>query len=135
LDGKCLTTSIVYKAEVKATGSDIEKNYIGLTEGTFKQRHYGHVSSFKNQKQEKSTGLSKYIWNRKRDGETCEVKWSIMRRAAPYSNRTKRCDLCLTEKLMISEAEKSSSLNKRSELVSKCRHENKYLLKNYNPEM
>ena len=110
--------------------SDNTKTYIGLTEGTFKQRFYGHTSSFRHEKQEKSTGLSKYIWQRKRANEKYSIEWSVLRQAPAYSNITKKCDLCLTEKLMISSAEKKSSLNTRSELVSKCRHENKYLLRN-----
>ena len=54
-----------------------------------------------------------------------------MRRAAPYSNISKRCNLCLAEKLEIAWAIKTRSLNKRSELVSKCRHENKFYLCNF----
>ena len=36
LDNKCLTSSIIYNAQV--TTNSATKNYIGLTEGTFKQR-------------------------------------------------------------------------------------------------
>ena len=131
MDGNCLTESVVYQAVVKNNRSDNTKTYIGLTDGTFKQRFYGHTSSFRHEKQEKSTGLSKYIWQRKRAYEKYSIEWSVLRQAPAYSNITKKCDLCLTEKLMISSAEKKSSLNKRSELVSKCRHENKYLLRNF----
>ena len=38
-------------------------------------------------------------------------------------------DLCLCEKLMIARASSASLLNKRDELVSKCRHMNKFTLK------
>ena len=38
--------------------------------------------------------------------------------------------LCLTEKMFILQADKKNLLNKRSKLVSKCRHINKFLLKN-----
>ena len=37
--------------------------------------------------------------------------------------------------LKISDEDKSVSLNKRSELVSKCRHENKYILANFIPSI
>ena len=47
-----------------------------------------------------------------------------------HSNISKRCDLCLTEKLMIITANPDRILNKRSELISKCRHENKFYLRN-----
>ena len=65
MDGNCVTESVVYQAVVKNNKSDNTKTYICLTEGTFKQRFYGHTSSFKHEKQEQSTGLSKYIWQRK----------------------------------------------------------------------
>ena len=39
-------------------------------------------------------------------------------------------DLCLTEKYMVARANYKDLLNKRTELISKCRHKNKYILKN-----
>ena len=54
------------------------------------------------------------------------MKWSVLRQASACNNITKKCHLCLTEKLMIGSAEKKSSLNKRSEHVRICHHENKY---------
>ena len=49
----------------------------------------------------------------------------IIRTAAPYTNITKRCSLCLHEKLAIlMYPNQSELLNKRRELVSKCRHGN-----------
>ena len=92
-------------AIVTIKNSKNTKTYIGLTEGTFKQRFYGLTSSFKHEKQEKSTELSKYIWRRKRANEKYSIKWSVLRQAPAYSNITKKCDLSLTEKLMISSAE------------------------------
>ena len=40
----------------------VTKNYIGLTEGTFKQRFSQHKATFKHRKYTNSTELSKYIW-------------------------------------------------------------------------
>ena len=49
-----------------------------------------------------------------------------------YSNIAKSCMLCLHEKFEILMYPKQDELlNKRSELVFKCRHINKYLLSNY----
>ena len=42
--------------------------------------------------------------------------------------------LCITEKLHILKADKSYLLNKRSELISKCRHENKFHLINFHSD-
>ena len=47
----------------------------------------------------------------------------------PYLCGTRRCDLCLCEKLKIATANSASLLNKRDERVSKCRYMNKFTLK------
>ena len=137
LENKCLSTSLVYKACVCADENTEVKNYIGLTEGTFKQRFNGHQLSFRNKKYANSTELSKHVWKLKNSGkvQNTNIKWSIITKAAPYNNGSKRCNLCLTEKLFITKAETSNTLNKRSELISKCRHENKYYIMNYKSEV
>ena len=119
LDNKCLTTSLIYNAQITSTTANqtTTKNYIGLTEGTFKQRYTQHKSTFTHKKLSNSTELSKYIW-------------SIIARARPYHNSSKICDLCLAEKLHIIKRSNNNLLNKRSELLSKCRQENKFYLKN-----
>lgn len=128
LNNKCLTTSVIYNAEV--TTHNTTKNYIGLTEGTFKQRFTQHKLTFRHKKYTNSTELSKYIWHLQDNDINYIIKWTIISRARPYSNITKRCDLCLTEKLMIIKASDDKLLNKKTELISKCRHENKFYLKN-----
>ena len=54
----------------------------------------------------------------------------IIDHAKPYQNESKRCNLCLTEKYHILTS-LVNLINKRSELVSKCHHENKFDLLNY----
>ena len=49
-----------------------------------------------------------------------------------YSNISKQCLLSLTEKMLIAIYENPEQLlNKRSELIAKCRRDNKLLLTNY----
>ena len=71
------------------------------------------------------------------EGQTCDtdfnIRWSVRRRATAYQNTTRMCNLCLAEKLEIIKADKKRSLNKRTELVSKCRHENRFYLCNFPP--
>ena len=131
LEGKCEISSVIYQAEVISDNKDT-KIYIGLTENAFKIRMANHKQSFNNRGIANSTELSKCIWKLKDGNNAYDIKWSILTSAAAYKNTTKICDLCLTEKLCIINATKSSLLNKRSELISKCRHENKYYLMNYN---
>ena len=60
------------------------------------------------------------------------LKWSIVKSVPSYSNISKKCLLFLHKKLEIANfKDQDHLLNKRSELISKCRHANKYLLCNY----
>ena len=65
LDNKCLTTKLVYKAEVSNNCDDEIKMYIGLAETPFNKRYSNHLKLFKNKKYSKETELSKYIWELK----------------------------------------------------------------------
>ena len=80
-----------------------------------------------------STTLSKYVWSLKDKNTDFNIRWSVRRRATAYQNTTRMCNLCLAEKLEIIKADKKRSLNKRTELVSKCRHENRFYLCNFPP--
>ena len=86
---------------IQVTTNSETKNYIGLTEGTFKQRFSQHKATFKHRKYTNSTELSKYIWKLRDNNQDFNIKWTIISRARPYNNISKLCDLCLTEKLMI----------------------------------
>ena len=131
LQGKCSTQNVIYTATA-TTPSASPKTYIGLTEGPFKQRYSQHKLSFTHPKYKQSTTLSKFIWDSKTAGVTPEVSWSISKTVPAYNNITKRCLLCLTEKLSIISFENQTDLlNNRSELLSKCRHQNKFLLSNF----
>ena len=57
--------SVVYNANVITESDTTGKNYIGLTEGTFKQRYTQHKLSFRNRNYSNSTELSKHIWTLK----------------------------------------------------------------------
>lgn len=127
LDGNCLTESIVYKATVETNNS--KETYVGLTEGKFKTRYNNHKSSFNHPSKKNSTELSKHIWSLKEQGTAYNIKWSILKRARAYSNNNKRCGLCLSEKFYIIFMPELSSLNKRGELISTCRHSRKFILK------
>ena len=67
---------------------------------------------------------------RKRKNVTAALTWEVLRTAKAYLNITKRCSLCLHEKLaIITYPYPDELLNRRSEPVTKWRHENKFLLK------
>ena len=85
---------------------------------------------FRNQDYENKTELSKHIWQLKHSGTELNLKWSIAAYATPYRCGTRSCDLCLTEKYIITRANQNNLLNKRTKLIWKCRHRNKYILRN-----
>ena len=124
VDGRCLEQGIIYEASVKT--DTITKKYVGLTEGTFKRRLYGHKQSFKNSSLKNATELSKYIWYLKENKEDFDLSWGIIDKTASYNGSSVKCRLCSFEKYHI--LMKDGLLNSRSELVSKCRHRRLHLI-------
>ena len=131
LEKKCLTKGIVYQATVTRQDNLKMETYIGLTENSFKSRYTGHVSSFKDQKRRNATALSEYIWKLKEKNVQYSIKWKIVSKAKSYSTSSKLCNLCTEEKFFIIHRPEMSSLNKRNELISACRHRKKHLLSSY----
>ena len=119
---------MVYESTLKTTDGT-EFSYIGLTEGTFKKRFYGHVNSFKHENYESSTELSKKVWELKRKNIKYKISWRIIDKTHPYKGGGAVCNLCLTEKYHILTSKLTNLLNSRNELISKCRHKNKFMLK------
>ena len=112
------------------TSGPTKKEYTGMSAPPFKSRHANHMTTTRYEKYSSSTEFSNYIWNLKKSNAQYEVQWRIKDRARAYSNITKRCSLCTREKYHILNMLGSPSrLSKRSEMMSKCWHENKYLLK------
>ena len=65
LDSKCLTSKIVYSAEIITNSQQPSKFYLGICETEFKTRFNNHKKSFSHRQNEKDTELSKYIWELK----------------------------------------------------------------------
>ena len=101
------------------------------TENTFKDRLYKHRNSLKLGSKANSTELPKHFWDMKREAiKKLVMHWSVIDHAKTYQNGSKRCNFCLTEKYHILTSP-VNFINKRSALVSKCRHENQFQLVNY----
>ena len=105
------------------------KNYFAICEKNFKERYNNPTSSFKNKSRQKSKEVSSCIWELKENRKNYTIDWLISVEVHLYICGTRKCDLCLSDKLMIAKANSASLLNKRDELVSKCRHMNKFTLK------
>ena len=126
LQGNCLKENGVYQAKV-VTETTTE-NYVGLA-SNFKERYRNHQTSFRHPSKRNETELSKYIWDLKDPKKLFGVKWRVLRSCQAYSNESKKCNLCLQEKYFIIYRKDLSSLNKRNELASSCRHRNRFTLK------
>ena len=107
--------------------------YLGLAEGESKNRFYNHKLSFKHKRYANNTTLSSYLWHLKNgSSETPNLNWSVLRGTPPYSNISRKSLLCLYEKLeIVTYQNQKELLNKRTEILYKCCHANKLLLKNY----
>ena len=130
MDGNCLKESVIYQATVTTDDNNPPQTYVGLTENSFKTRYSNHKTSFSNSNKRFNTELSKHIWHLKDNKSKFKVTWKILKQAAPYNPASNRCNLCLWEKYFIICKPELGSLNKRNELITSCRHANKFLLKN-----
>ena len=128
LDGKCLQTCIVYKADVIANKRS--HIYYGASDGEFKSQYNNHTNSFRHRHHEQELELSKHIWKLQDKGINLNGKWSVAANTSTYRCGTRRCDLCLPEKYVTARANHKNLLNKKTEIISKCSHSNKYILNN-----
>ena len=115
---------------MSATFNFPKRVYLGVAESDWKERFYNHKKSIKNKSYRNDTTLSSYLWDlREIHSLFPTLTWSIVKSMLGYFNISKICLLCLAEKVLTANPEEL--LNKRSELMTKCRHNNKFLLSNY----
>lgn len=130
LDGKCRTAAIVYRATATTDDGTEAVDYIGSTEAEFKLRLANHKYSFNKITQRSATKLSQHVWELKEEGRSIDIKWKIQRKSRPYQCGSRKCDLCTSEKYEILKSDPSSTLNRRTEIASKCMHRAKFKLRN-----
>ena len=123
----CRTESVIYEATVQ-TKND-KHTYIGLTGGEFKKRYYQHRHDFKDETKKIKPNYQN-TWKLKKNNTEYNISWNIIKQVSQLKNGNKMCRLCLTEASMIM-VNKKDQLNKRTEILNKCRHQNKFLLKNW----
>ena len=74
-----------------------------------------------------STGHS---FERYKNMET-DVKWQILQKSSKYRCGSRKCNLCLTEKLLILFNKDPNNLNKRNDLMARCPQKRKWRLDNF----
>ena len=132
LDRECLRPAVTYLACVSTDEDPRERKYVGVTEPQWKLRFRNHECSFRKVEKRTETCLSKYVWECKDEGATPHITWSVISRSYPYRCGSRKCDLCLEEKLSILRSvstDPENTLNSRSELLNKCRHSQKFKLR------
>ena len=86
--------------------------YLGPAEGDFKKRFIIR-KSFSNEASANDTTLSKYIWELKETSNLSPtLVWSTAKKVAPYSNISKKCLVCLHEKLEMIILDQTNCLTK-----------------------
>ena len=124
-NGNCLQNDVVYEAEVITIQE--ARPYIGATQD-FKGRYTTHMSNTKLEKYENATSLATYIWSLKRKNIEYRINWKILCKARSYCPESGKCNLCITEKSKILFYKGRNLINKRSEIMAKCRHRAKHKL-------
>ena len=108
------------------------KQYIGATEGTIKQRIYGKLF-FSNRNYSTNTSLSTHICLLKGKDISPTISWEILKLAPAYSKSSKNAFFACMRKSKLSRTQHKTIQLKQSEILSKCRHENKPLLAYFDP--
>ena len=131
MNGACLKESLVYYATISSNDKNYQPElYKGRScEISFKKRHSNHKNSFNVPLCKHDTKPSTEFWNLKTKQLNPQISWKIKGIYKSYNPTSKRCNLCLTEKAEILDDPGKNLLNKRSEIISQCRHKNKYRLK------
>ena len=148
---KCQSRCCIYQASlhyetphtsIPALKIPKKKVYTGLTSNKLRDRFNHHHWTFTNERNNpfnppaernttlQNTSLSAHIWKLKSRGIEYDINWKIIKQASVYSKESGECNLCLEEKTSIMFADKKESLNKRTEIMQKCRHREDHLLKN-----
>ena len=79
------------------------------------------------------SALSEHYWNMKDRGLEPSIRFSVLRKQKVYSPETKKCFLCIQEKMeLIKVLDNPDNVNKKSELMGYCLHRYKSLLCNIN---
>ena len=111
MTGNCLEKSL-YAGTVSSNLPNYgETRYAGVSAPPWKMRFANHKTLFIKGNNENNSALAKEVWRIKDKGGEYNIDWRvIIGHAAAYNPVSKRCNLCLLEKLYIGE----SLLNQRN---------------------
>ena len=130
LNGNSLLENILYIATIKSDKKNNQpRNYKGINENTLKKGYANRKRSFNINRYKNDTKLSVECWNLNAGNSNPKVTWAVKNQFSACNPQSKRCSLCLNETLEILEDKEKNLLNKKYEVISKCRHQNKFMLR------
>ena len=125
---KCLTNNVLYKASITTNKENPKtKIYYCVTKTAFKLRYANHKKTLNNIKYQTDTELSNEYRNIISANKTSSISWEVLRTQKSYQS-PKRCLLSFNEKLAITLHKNDNMLNKRSKIIGRYGHRNKYIL-------
>ena len=134
LKGNCVVEDVIYQGELLKEGQAEGEGqlYLGLASGSFKKRLANPNQSFRDGSKRKISKLYEAVWDLKDRGiHEFKVEWSIIAHETGFNKKTRKCQLCLREKVEILKAlvkHTERVLNKRQELYRRCLYRRKHFL-------
>ena len=119
--GACLTENVLSYARISCDDETYKRKMWNLG-NSFKKHYVNHKKMFNAEKNKNDTKLSTDYWELANKKLHPRISWSIKINYKSYNPNSKRCSLCLHEKLEIVADPDEILLNKRSEVISQCRH-------------
>ena len=126
LQGKCLQKGVIYQATIMQSNKGKHDTYIILesqrTSSKAAMIDIYQASGLNIEYQQQQRAHLEV----KKSEIDLRIKWEILDKALTYSASTRRCNLCIAERINI--LFKKPTLNKRRELYCTCLHRRKCLL-------
>ena len=120
-----MPTNVLYKTSTTPNeGNSKTKIYYDVSETAFKLRYANHKKTFNNIKYQTDTELLNEYWNIILANKTSNISWEILGTHKSDNQSSKQC--LFSEKLVITLHGDDNMLNKKSEVITKRRHRNKY---------
>ena len=114
MNGDSLKESLAYYATISCNDKNYKpKLYKGSSETSFNKRYSNHKKSFNLLFYKHGAKLSTEYWYLKMKQVNQQISWKIKGIYKSYNPTSKRCNLCLTEKLQIYDDPEKNLLNKR----------------------
>ena len=128
MNGNCLIHDVIYKCRFPKNNNSNNK---AMSISPTCQSRMETLQPYARHKN--NTALSSYLWELiKKKREILKLTWSILKIVSGYTIISRQCLLCLNETVYTATYyNQEELLNKQPEVISKCCHENKFLLANY----